>query len=133
MHTRYLFTCLSCLIYFINILQFSIYTFLYPQLSLFLSIFYSFWCSCKEDCFPDFLFREFVVSSLVVQMVKNLSSMWETQVQFLGWENPLEKGIAMHSSILAQRIPQTEEPGRLHLWACKESDVTERLTHTRNH
>ena len=39
--------------------------------------------------------------------------MQETRVQFLGWENPLEKGIATHSSILAWIIPRTEEPGRL--------------------
>ena len=45
--------------------------------------------------------------------VKNLPAMWETQVQSLGWEDPLEKGMATHSSILAWRIPWTEEPGRL--------------------
>ena len=53
------------------------------------------------------------IASLVVQMVKNLSSMLETQVQSLGWQDPLEKGMATHSSILAWRIPWTEEPGRL--------------------
>ena len=46
----------------------------------------------------------------VAQMVKNLPAMWETQVQSLGWEDPLEKGMAAHSSILAWRIPRTEEP-----------------------
>ena len=46
-------------------------------------------------------------------MVKNLAAMWETMVQSLGWEDPLEKGMTTHSSILAWRIPQTEEPGRL--------------------
>ena len=46
-------------------------------------------------------------------MVKNLPAMWETQVQFLGWEDPLEKGLTNHSSILAWRIPWTEEPGGL--------------------
>ena len=50
---------------------------------------------------------------LVPQMVKNLPAMKETWVQFLGWEDPLEKGMATHSSILAWRIPWTEEPGRL--------------------
>ena len=49
----------------------------------------------------------------MVKMVKNLPAMWETQVQFLGQEDPLEKGMATHSSILAWRIPWTEEPGRL--------------------
>ena len=46
-------------------------------------------------------------------MVKNLPTMQETQVQSVGREDPLEKGMATHSSILAWRIPQTEEPGRL--------------------
>ena len=46
-------------------------------------------------------------------MVKNLPTMQETQVRSLGWEDPLEKGMATHSSILAQRIPWTEEPGGL--------------------
>ena len=50
---------------------------------------------------------------LVAQMVKNLPAMQETQVQSLGRENPLEKGTAIHSSILAWRIPWTEESGRL--------------------
>ena len=47
-------------------------------------------------------------------MVKNLPAMWETWVQFLGWDDPLEKGMATHSSILAWRIPWTEELGGLH-------------------
>ena len=46
-------------------------------------------------------------------MVKNLPEMWETQVRSLGWEDPLEKGMATHSSILAWRIPGTEELGGL--------------------
>jgi len=46
-------------------------------------------------------------------MVKNLPAMWETWVQSLGWEDPLEKGIATHSSILSWRIPGTEEPRKL--------------------
>ena len=46
-------------------------------------------------------------------MVKNLPAMQELQVQSLGWEDTLEKEMAIHSSILAQRIPWTEEPGRL--------------------
>ena len=49
----------------------------------------------------------------MAQMVKNPSAMWETWVRSLGWEDLLEKGTATHSSILAWRIPQTEEPGRL--------------------
>ena len=54
-----------------------------------------------------------LIYSLVVQMVKNLPAMQEMQVQSLGWEDPLEKGMATHSSILAWRIPWTEEPDRL--------------------
>ena len=52
-------------------------------------------------------------ASLVVQPVKNPPAMWETWVQPLGWEDPLEKEMAAHSSILAWKIPWTEEPGRL--------------------
>ena len=52
-------------------------------------------------------------ASLVAQMVKNLTAMRETQVQSLGQEDPLKKGIATHSSILAWSIPGREEPGRL--------------------
>ena len=51
--------------------------------------------------------------SLVAQMMKTLPAMWETQVQFLGQEDALEKGVATHSSILAWRIPWTEEASRL--------------------
>ena len=47
-------------------------------------------------------------ASLVAQMVKNLPAMWETCVWSLSWEDPLEKGMATHSSILAWRIPWTE-------------------------
>ena len=50
---------------------------------------------------------------LVAQTVKNLPTMWETWVQSLGWKDPLEEGMAADSSILAWRIPWTEEPGRL--------------------
>ena len=52
-------------------------------------------------------------ASIVAQLVKNPPAMQETQVQSLGWEDPLEKGMAIHSNILAWRIPWTEEPGRL--------------------
>ena len=52
-------------------------------------------------------------ASLVAQMVKNLPAVQETWVRSLGWEDPLEKEMATHSSILAWRIPCTEEPGGL--------------------
>ena len=54
-----------------------------------------------------------VGTSLVAQMVKHLSTMQETQVQSLGWEDPLGKEMAIHSSTIAWKIPWTEEPGRL--------------------
>ena len=65
----------------------------------------------------------------MAQTVKNLPAMQETWVRFLGWEDPLEKGMATHSSILAWRIPWTREPGRLQSMDHKESDRTEQLTH----
>ena len=52
-------------------------------------------------------------ASLVAQMVKNLPAMQETWVRSLGWEDPLEKEMATHSSILVWKIPWTEEPSRL--------------------
>ena len=55
----------------------------------------------------------FQYSSLVAEMVKRLSAVWETWVWFLGWEDLLEKEMAIHSSTLAWKIPWTEESGRL--------------------
>ena len=52
-------------------------------------------------------------TSLVAQMVKHLPVMWETRVQSLGWEDPLEKEMAIHSSTLAWKVPWMEEPSRL--------------------
>ena len=54
-----------------------------------------------------------ILTSLVAQAVKYLPAMWETWVQSLGQEDPLEKEMATHSSIHAWKIPWTEEPGRL--------------------
>ena len=54
-----------------------------------------------------------IEASLVAQMVKNLPAMRETWLQFLVWEDPLEEGMATHSSILAWKIPWTEDPGVL--------------------
>ena len=62
----------------------------------------------------------------ISQLVKNLPAVQETQVQSQGREDPLEKDMAIHSSILAWRIPWTEEPGGLHsLWGRKELEMTE--------
>ena len=63
-------------------------------------------------------------ASLIAQSVKNLPAMQETQVQFLDREDPLEKAMATHSSILACRIPWTEEPGRLQSMGSQELDTT---------
>ena len=71
--------------------------------------------------------KPFIWVSPLAQTAKNLPAMWETQVRSLGWED-LDKGMATHSSILAWRIPWTEEPGRLQSMGCKESDTTEGLT-----
>ena len=60
-------------------------------------------------------------------MTKNLLANAETWVRSLGWEDPLEEGVATHSSILAWRIPWTEEPGGSP-WDCKESGTTEQLS-----
>ena len=54
----------------------------------------------------------YIWTSLVAQMVKRLSTMRETRIQSLGWEDPLEKEMAIHSSTTAWKTPWTEEPGR---------------------
>ena len=59
------------------------------------------------------------------QMIKHLLAMQETQVQILGWECPLEKEMATHTSILAWRIPWTEKPGGYGPSGHKTSDMTE--------
>ena len=65
----------------------------------------------------------------MAQSVKNLPAMQKTWLRSLGWEDPLEKGKATHSSILAWRIPGMEALACYSSWGCKESDATERLTH----
>ena len=70
-------------------------------------------------------------ASLVAEMMKNPPAVQEIWVQPLGQEDPLEKGMATHSSILSWRISWTEEPGGLHPCGHKESDTAEGLTHTR--
>ena len=60
-------------------------------------------------------------------MVMNQPAMQETQVQPLGWEDVLKKGMATHFSILAWRIPRTEEPGSYSPWSRKELDMTEQF------
>ena len=76
-------------------------------------------------------------ASLVAQTVKHLPVMRETWVRSLGWEDPLEEEMTTHSSILAWKVPWTEEPGGLQsmgslvgssLWGRKELFMTEQLT-----
>ena len=62
---------------------------------------------CLLSCFASFW------ASLVVQMVKNLPAMQETQIQSLGWKDALKNGMATHFSILAYTVPWTEEPSKL--------------------
>ena len=69
-------------------------------------------------------------ASLVAQLVKNLPAVWETWVQSLAWEDPLEKGMATHSSILVWRIPRTNKDALLLLLfhGVTELDTTEQLS-----
>ena len=71
----------------------------------------------------------------MAQTVKNPPAVLETWVLSLGWEDPLENRMATHSSILAWRIPLTEEPGGSCPWSRKQSNMTECLvcTHTHTH
>ena len=61
----------------------------------------------------------------MAQMINNLPAMQETWVPSLGQDDSMEKGMATHSSVLAWRIPWTEEPGRLQSVGLKESDMIE--------
>ena len=73
------------------------------------------------------------LASLVVQMVKNLPSLWETWVRSLGWEDSLEEGMETHSNILAWRIPWTEEPGGLQSVASQRVGHDWMTKHTAQH
>ena len=75
-------------------------------------------------CLEYFLAVLLEKASLVAQMVKHLTAIQESQVQSLGQEDPLEKEMATHSSILDCEIPCTEEPGRLQSMGFQESDTT---------
>ena len=95
------------------------------------TIIWNFWASafsgkevarcCVDDSESITYIKRLVwyLASLVAQSVKNLPAIQETWVQFLGQEDPLEKEMATHSSILTWRIPWTEELGRIYLWGCK--------------
>ena len=71
----------------------------------------------------------FISLHLVAQLLKNLPVMQETQVRFLGQEDPLEKEMATHSTKLAWETSWTEEPGRLQSMASQELDMTEQINH----
>ena len=66
----------------------------------------------------------YIGASLVAQLVKNLLVMQKIQVQSLGWEDSLEEEMATHSSILAAKIPRTEEPGELQSIGLQELDTS---------
>ena len=68
--------------------------------------------------------RSYTRVSLVAQSVNNLPAVQETLVRFLGREDPLEKEMTIHSSILAWKIPWTEEPGGLQFMGSQELDTT---------
>ena len=74
------------------------------------------------------LFNLSIYASLVAQTVKNSPAVQETQVQSLGWEDPLEKGIATHSSIFAGEFHGQRSLVGYNPWGCNKSDMTERLT-----
>jgi len=94
-------------------------------------------CHCKwQDFFNDWIIFHYICkASLVAQTVKNLPAMQEIQVQPLGPEEPLEEGMASHSSILAWRIPWAEEPGGLQSLGSQrvEHDWVTKHTHTHTH
>ena len=77
------------------------------------NILYDIWVWFDVVSVPGFNYanRCILGASVVAQMVKNLPAVQETQVPSLGWEDPLKKGMVTHSSILAWKIPRTEEPG----------------------
>ena len=90
-----------------------------------------YWKTQTNWFWPAQYMHKYVLTSfLVAQMVKNLLAVQETWVGSLGWEEPLEKGMATCSSILTWRIPWTKEPAGYSTWGCKESDVIDQLTLT---
>ena len=91
------------------------------------------WLSLNVRCFSNLISPTLRMTSLVAQMVKRLSTMWEIWVWSLGWEDSLEKEMATHSSTIAWKIPWTEEHGRLQSMGCKESNMTEWLHFTSLH
>ena len=73
---------------------------------------------------PKILLNPSVSTSLVAQLVETLPALQETRIQFLGWEDPLEKEMATHFRILAQEILWTEQPGGLQSMGSQELDMS---------
>ena len=88
--------------------------------------------SLKEIASPSHLLPSLrkPMASLVAQTIKRLPAMQETQVQSLSWEDPLEKEMAAHSSILAWKIPRIEEPGRLQSTGSQSQTRLSDFTHS---
>ena len=86
----------------------------------------NFWNNCRDNLDMNTSILE-SLDFPVAQMVKNLPTMQETRVRSLGWEDPLEKGMAIHSSILVWRIPCTQKPGRL---SCGHKESHDWVTNT---
>ena len=82
--------------------------------------------SILKEINPEYSLEE-LMTSLVAQTVKNPPAIQETWLRSLGWEDPLEEGMATSSSLPAWRIRRTEEPGGYSPRGRKESDTTERL------
>ena len=101
-----------------------IFTLLFFSLSHYLILTHAFKYHVMVLCLLNL---HWALLSLVAQMVKHLPTMWETQVQSPGQEDLLEKKMATHSSILAWKIPWTDEPCRLQSMGRKELDMTELL------
>ena len=80
------------------------------------------WKLLREQIFKVLITRKRIYNCMWAQSVKNLPAMLETWVRFLGWEDPMEKKMATHSSILVWRIPWTEEPSRLQSM-CRKSQT----------
>ena len=96
----------------------------------FIGLVNKYWSQKKVKIFVLLGFKQLCGAYLVAQSVKNLPAIQETWVRSLGWEDPLEKGMAIHSSILAWRIPMDSGGIQRSLagyspWNCKEWDTTE--------
>ena len=81
--------------------------------------------SHKDHILHDYIYKKCLGLPLVAQMVKHPPAIWDTWVQSLGWEDPLAKGMATHSNILAWRIPMDRGAWRTTVCGVTESEMTE--------